>query len=67
MVLFFRVRQAITKILPSDNLGNNYRNDPDVTNSNRKFDVSLNGTLLSHTTNLNAVVLPLYEFVESDH
>ena len=25
--------------------------------SNRKFDISLDGTLLSHTTNLNAFVL----------
>ena len=29
----------------------------DVITSNRKFDVSLDGTLLSHTTNLNAFVL----------
>ena len=30
---------------------------PDVMNSNRKFDVSLDGSLLSHTTNMNAFVL----------
>jgi len=29
----------------------------EITDSNRKFDVSLDGTLLSHTTNLNAFVL----------
>ena len=29
----------------------------DSMNSNRKFDVSLDGTLLSHTKNLNAFVL----------
>ena len=30
---------------------------PDVMNSNRKFGVSLDGSLLSHTTNVNAFVL----------
>ena len=30
---------------------------PDVMNSNRKFDVSLDGSPLSHTTNMNAFVL----------
>ena len=30
---------------------------PDVMNSNRKFDVSLDGTLLSQTMNVNALVL----------
>ena len=35
---------------------------------NRKFNVSLDGTLLSHTTNLySASYLPLCEFVESEH
>ena len=29
----------------------------DVMNSNRKFDVSLDGTLLSHTTNQNALII----------
>ena len=37
-------------------------------NSNRKFNVSLDGTLLSHRTNLNSSsYLPLCEFVESEH
>ena len=36
--------------------------------SNRKFNVSLDGTFLSHTTNLNSSsYLPLCEFVESEH
>ena len=30
---------------------------PDVMNSNRRFDVSLDGTLLPHTTNVNAFIL----------
>ena len=30
---------------------------PDIMNSNQKFDVSLDGTLLSHTTNLTVFVL----------
>ena len=30
---------------------------PDIMNSNQKFDVLLDGTLLFHTTNLNALVL----------
>ena len=38
-------------------LSNENADVPDITNSNRKFDVSLVGTLLSHTTNLNAFVL----------
>ena len=38
-------------------LSNENADVPDITNSNRKFDVSLVGTLLSHTTNLNALVL----------
>ena len=29
----------------------------DVMNTNRKFDVSLDGTLLSHTTNQNAFIM----------
>ena len=29
----------------------------DAVNNNQKFDVSLGGTVLSHTTNLNAFVL----------
>ena len=42
---------------------------PDVMNSNRRFDVLLDGTLLPHTTNLNAFILTLAvrEFVESEH
>ena len=39
------------------NLSNENANVLDVMNGNRKFDVSLDGTLLSHTTNLNAFVL----------
>ena len=40
----------------------------DVINSNWKFDVLLDGMLLSCTTNLNGLVLlPQYEFVESEH
>ena len=31
---------------------------PEVMTSNQKFDVLLDETLLSHTTNLNAFVLP---------
>ena len=38
-------------------LSNENANVLDVMNGNRKFDVSLDGTLLSHTTNLNAFVL----------
>ena len=34
-------------------------------NSNRKFDVSLDGTILSYTTNQNAFVLTLALFVQS--
>ena len=30
---------------------------PDTMNNNQKFNVSLGGTVLSHTTNLNAFVL----------
>ena len=37
-------------------LSNENANVPDVMISNRKFDISLDGTLLSHTTNLNAFV-----------
>ena len=36
---------------------NNESEVPDFMNGNRKFDVSLDGTLLSHTMNLNAFVL----------
>ena len=37
-------------------------------NSKREFNVSLDGTLLSHTTNLNSSsYLPLCEFVQSEH
>ena len=40
----------------------------DVITSNRKFNVSLDGTLLFHTTNLNALFgLMLYELAESAH
>ena len=35
-------------------------------NSNRKFDVSLDGTILSYTTNQNAFVLTLALFVQSE-
>ena len=38
-------------------LSNENADVPDVMDSNRKFDVSLDATLLSHPTNLNAVVL----------
>ena len=38
-------------------LNNENADVPDVMISNRKFDISLDGTLLSHTTNLNAFVL----------
>ena len=38
------------------NLYNENADLPDVMNSNRKFDVSLNETLLSHTMNLNTFV-----------
>ena len=38
-------------------LSNENADVPYVMNSNRKFDVSLDGTLLSHTTSLNAFVL----------
>ena len=37
-------------------LSNENADVPDVMISNRKFDVSLDGTLLSHTTNPNAFV-----------
>ena len=37
-------------------LGNENADLPDVMNSNQKFDVSLDGTLLWHTMNLNAFV-----------
>ena len=36
---------------------NNESEVPDFMSGNRKFDVSLDGTLLSHTMNLNAFVL----------
>ena len=38
-------------------LSNENADVPGVMNSNRKCNVSLNGTLLSHTTNLYAFVL----------
>ena len=38
------------------NLSNENADLPDVMNSNRKFDVSLDDTLLWHTMNLNAFV-----------
>ena len=38
-------------------LSNENADVPDITNRNRKFDVSLDGTLLSHTKNLKAFVL----------
>ena len=40
--------------IPIASLSNENADVPDVKNSNRKFDVSLGGTFLSHTTNLNA-------------
>ena len=52
MVFLFRVRQAIRKILRSDNLGNIGTSRMSRT-ANRKFDISLSGTLLSRSTNLN--------------
>ena len=56
------------KILASfENISNEDADVLDVMNSNRKINISLDGTLLFYTTNLNAFVLPLYEFVESDH
>lgn len=48
--------------IPIASLNNENGDVPDVKNRNRKFDVSLGGTFLSHTTNLNA---SLYEFFES--
>ena len=49
-------------------LSNENADVPEVMISNRKFDISLDGTLLSHTTNWNAFVLiPAVEFVESEH
>lgn len=50
--------------IPIASLSNENADFPDVKNSNRKFDVSLGGTFLSHTTDLNA---SLYEFFESKH
>ena len=50
--------------IPIASLSNENADVPDVKNSNRKFDVSLGGTFLSHTTDLNA---SLYEFFESKH
>ena len=38
----------------------------EVMNSNRKFDVLLDGTILSYTTNQNAFVLTLALFVQSE-
>ena len=38
------------------NVSNENAEVPDVMNSNWKFHVSLDGTLTSHTTNLNAFV-----------
>ena len=38
-------------------LSNESADVPNVMNSNQKLDVSLDGTLWSHTTNLNAFVL----------
>ena len=52
MVFLFRVRQAIRKILRSDNLGNIGTSRMSRI-AKRKFDISLNGTLLSRSTNLN--------------
>ena len=48
--------------IPISSLSNENADVPDVRNSNRKFDVSLGGTFLSHTTNLSA---SLYEFFSS--
>ena len=50
--------------IPTASLSNENADVPDVKNRNQKFDVSLGGTFLSHTTNLNA---SLYEFFESKH
>ena len=50
--------------IPIVSLSNENTDVPDVKNSNRKFAVSLGGTFLSHTRNLNA---SLYEFFESKH
>ena len=50
--------------IPIVSLSNENADVPDVKNSSRKFDVSLGGTFLSHTTDLNA---SLYEFFESKH
>ena len=38
-------------------LSNENADIPDIMNGNQKFDVSLDGTLLSHTTNLTVFVL----------
>ena len=50
--------------IPIASLSNENADVPDVKNSNRKFAVSLGGTFMSHTTNLNA---SLYEFSELKH
>ena len=50
--------------IPIASLSNENTDVSDARNSNRKFDVSLGGTFLSHTTNLNA---SLYEFFELKH
>ena len=43
-------------------LSNENADVPDVMNENGKLDISLDGSLLSHTMNLNTIVLgPLYE------
>ena len=55
---------SVTRLITS--LSNENADVPDVMIS--KFDISLDGTLLSHTTNWNALVLsPAVEFVESEH
>ena len=50
--------------IPIASLSNENADVPDVKNSNRKFAVSLGGTFMSHTTNLNA---SLYEFSELNY
>lgn len=48
-------------------ISNNNANILDVMNGDQRFDVSLDGTFLFHTTNLNAFFNSCYEFVKSEH
>ena len=56
------MRRNLNKLLPS--LSNKKADVLDIVDNNWKFDVLLDGVLLSHTTNLNGfVLLPQYKML----